>query len=114
TSAARSHSRELSKETHVAGSPAQQHTRDYVIEQMRTMGLETEVRTYDVFMPYPTGVRVWRTAPTEKELPLAEPTVAGDSTSTLRQYLTVNGYSGPGDVTGDVVFVNYGFSEDYA
>jgi N-acetylated-alpha-linked acidic dipeptidase len=113
-SAARAHSRALSKETHVAGSPAQQHTRDYVIEQMRAMGLETEVRTYDAFMPYPTGVRVWRTAPTEKELPLEEPPVASDSTSALRQYLTVNGYSGAGDVTGDVVFVNYGLIEDYA
>jgi N-acetylated-alpha-linked acidic dipeptidase len=113
-SAARAHSRELSRETHVAGSPAQQHTRDYVIAQMRAMGLETEVRTYDVFMPYPTSVRVWRTAPTEKELPLAEPPVPGDSSSAARQYLTVNGYSGTGDVTGDVVFVNYGLIEDYA
>ena len=113
-SAARAHSRELSKETHVAGSPAQAHTRDYVIAQMRAMGLETEVRAYDAFMPFPTSVRVWRTAPTEKELPLAEPPVVGDSTSAQRQYLTVNGYSGTGDVTGDVVFVNYGLIEDYA
>jgi N-acetylated-alpha-linked acidic dipeptidase len=113
-SAARTHSRELSKETHVAGSPAQARTRDYVIEQMRAMGLETEVRTYDAFMPFPTSVHVWRTAPTEKELPLEEPPVAGDSTSAARQFLTVNGYSGTGDVTGDVVFVNYGLIEDYA
>jgi len=114
SSTARNHSRELSKETHVAGSPAQERTRDYVIEQMRAMGLETEVRSYDAFMPYPTSVRVWRTAPTEKELTLEEPPVAGDSTSAARQYLTVNGYSGTGDATGDVVFVNYGLIEDYA
>jgi len=85
-----------------------------VIQQMRAMGLETEVRTYDAFMPYPTSVRVWRTSPTEKELSLAEPPVPGDSTSALPQFLTVNGYSGTGDVTGDVVFVNYGLIEDYA
>ena len=47
-SIARTHSRALSKETHVAGTPAQERTRDYVIQQMRAMGLETEVRTYDV------------------------------------------------------------------
>ncbi|OYV71911.1 MAG: hypothetical protein B7Z72_05940, partial [Gemmatimonadetes bacterium 21-71-4] len=29
-------------------------------------------------------------------------------------YPTVNGYSGVGDVTGDVVYVNYGLIEDYA
>ena len=113
-SKARTLSHELSRETHVAGSPAQERTRDYVIQQMRAMGLETEVRTYDAFMPYPTSVRVWRTAPTEKELSLEEPPVAGDSTSALPQFLTVNGYSGTGDVTGDVVFVNYGLIEDYA
>ena len=113
-SVARSHSQALSKETHVAGSPAQERTRDYVIQKMREMGLETEVRRYDAFMPYPTSVRVWRVAPTEKELPLEEPPVAGDSTSASRQFPTVNGYSGAGDVTGDVVFVNYGLIEDYA
>jgi N-acetylated-alpha-linked acidic dipeptidase len=113
-SVARSHSEALSKETHVAGSPAQERTRDYVIQKMREMGLETEVRRYDAFMPYPTSVRVWRVAPIEKELRLEEPPVAGDSTSASRQFPTVNGYSGTGDVTGDVVFVNYGLIEDYA
>src|SRR5207253_6498922 len=29
------------------------------------------------------------------------------------QYPTVNGYSGAGDATGDVVYVNYGLVEDY-
>src|SRR5262249_17039429 len=35
-------------------------------------------------------------------------------TSSLWQYPTVNGYSGQGDVTGEVVYVNYGLIEDYA
>ncbi len=96
---ARTHSRELSKETHVAGTPAQQRTRDYVVAQMKAMGLETEVRQYDVFIPHATSVAVWRVAPTLKKLP---------------QYLTVNGHGGVGDVSGDVVYVNYGLIEDYA
>ncbi len=37
----------------------------------------------------------------------------GDSVSALPQYPTVNGYSAAGDVTGDVVYVNYGLVEDY-
>jgi N-acetylated-alpha-linked acidic dipeptidase len=111
---ARAHSRVLSAETHVSGTAAQARTRDYVIAQMKAMGLETEVRQYDVFMPIPTGVRVWRVAPKAKELPLAEPPVPGDPTSALAQYPTVNGYSGQGDVTADVVYVNYGLIEDYA
>ncbi len=111
---ARAHSKILSAETHVAGTPAQARTRDYVIAQMKAMGLETEVRQYDVFIPHPTSVHVWRVSPRPKTLSLAEPPVAGDPTSGLAQYLTVNGHSGAGDVTGDVVYVNYGLIEDYA
>jgi len=111
---ARRHSRALSAEAHVAGTPAQARTRDYVLEQMRAMGLKTEVRSYSVFMPHATSVRLWRTAPTEKELLLREPAVASDSTSEKWQYPTVNGYSGVGEVSGEVVYVNYGLIEDYA
>ncbi len=111
---ARAHSKVLSAETHVAGTPAQMRTRDYVIAQMKAMGLETEVRRYDVFIPHPTAVQVWRVSPRPKALTLAEPPVPGDPTSALAQYLTVNGHSGTGDVSGDVVYVNYGLIEDYA
>ena len=108
------HSKELSHETHVSGTTAQARTRDYVIAQMKAWGLETEIRSYDVWMPHPTSVRVSRVSPQPKELSLAEPPVATDPTSKLAQYPTVNGYSGQGDVTGDVVYVNYGLIEDYA
>ncbi|MEP6733111.1 MAG: M20/M25/M40 family metallo-hydrolase [bacterium] len=111
---ARAHSKALSVETHVAGTAAQARTRDYVIAQMKAMGLETEVRQYDVFIPHPTAVQVWRVSPRPKTLSLAEPPVPGDPTSALAQYLTVNGHSGAGDVTGDIVYVNYGLIEDYA
>jgi N-acetylated-alpha-linked acidic dipeptidase len=53
-------------------------------------------------------------SPQPKELALTEPPVAGDPTSALWQYPTVNGYSGEGDVTADIVYVNYGLIEDYA
>jgi N-acetylated-alpha-linked acidic dipeptidase len=111
---ASAHSRELSKETHVSGTPAQARTRDYVIAQMKKWGIETEVRTYDVWMPHPVSVRAGRVSPAPKEFNLAEPPVPGDPTSKLAQYPTVNGYSGEGDVTADVVYVNYGLIEDYA
>jgi N-acetylated-alpha-linked acidic dipeptidase len=111
---ASAHSKVLSSETHVAGTPAQARTRDYVIAQMKKWGIETEVRAYDVWMPHPTSVKVSRVSPQPKEFALAEPAVAGDPTSKLWQYPTVNGYSGQGDVTAEVVYVNYGLIEDYA
>ena len=108
------HSRALSKETHVSGTPAQARTRDYVINQLKSSGLETEVRSYDIWMPHPTAVHVSRVSPQPKELTLREPPVEGDATSSLWQYPTVNGYSGTGDASGEVVYVNYGLIEDYA
>ena len=113
-SKARTLARDLSREVHVAGTPAQARTRDYVIARMKEWGLETEVREYDIYLPHPTAAKVWRLSPGKKELPLAEPALAADPTTRLPQYPTVNGYSGEGDATGDVVYVNYGLIEDYA
>ncbi len=111
---ASAHSRALSAEPHVAGTAAQARTRDYVIAQMKTMGLETEVRAYDIWMPHPTSVRAWRVDGSPRELDLHEGPVAGDSTlGTTGEVLPINGYAGSGDVTGEVVFVNYGLIEDY-
>lgn len=106
-------SRALSAETHVAGTSAQKRTGDYVISQMKAMGLETEMRQYDVFIPHATAVQIWRVDPRPKALSLVEPAVRGDPSSRLAQYPTVNGHSGVGDVTAEVVYVNYGLIEDY-
>src|SRR6202158_704215 len=59
-SSASAHSRFLSLQPHMAGTPAQARTRDYVINQMKSWGLETEVRSYSVWMPHPVSTRVWR------------------------------------------------------
>lgn len=111
---AQAHARYLSAEPHVAGTPGQARTRDYVIEQMKALGLETEVRSYDIWMPHPTSVRVWRVDGDGRELDLREGTVAGDLTlGTTGEVPPINGYAGSGDVSGEVVFVNYGLIEDY-
>lgn len=104
----------LSKEPHVAGTPAQERTRDYVIAQMKAMGLETEIRTYDVWLPHATSVKITRMGSDTIALELAEPGIASDPATMLPQYLTVNGSSGAGVGEGEVVFVNFGLIEDYA
>src|ERR1051325_6809137 len=77
---ASAHSRELSKQTHVAGTPAQATTRDYVLKQMAQWGLDTSSRRYDVWMPHATAVHVARVSPQPKELAPAEPPVVGHPT----------------------------------
>ena len=111
------HSRALTKEPHVSGTPAQARTRDYVIAQMKSWGLETETREYDVWMPHPTSIRVWRVSPGPKALDLHEGLVRGDGSdpsSRLPEVPAINGYGGAGDATAQVVYANYGLIEDYA
>ena len=110
----RRHVRALTAEPHVAGTEAQARTRDYVVEQMRGWGIETSARRHDVWLPHAVEAGVWRVSPQPLELALLEPPVEGDASSRRRPYLPVNGYSGQGDVTAEVVYVNYGLIEDYA
>jgi len=103
----------LSAEPHVAGTPAQERTRDYVNGEMRKLGLRVETKSYRVYLPHATGVKVWRVAPQPMELAVDEPALAGDAVSGMVQYPTVNGYSAGGTAEGEVVYVNYGLIEDY-
>jgi len=108
-------SRFLSFQPHMAGTPAQARTRDYVVSQMKSWGLETEVRSYNVWMPHPVTTRVWRITPDPIELNLQEGPIPEDTTSVaFSQVLPFNGYGAPGEVRGEVVYVNYGLIEDYA
>jgi N-acetylated-alpha-linked acidic dipeptidase len=111
---AQAHAKALSAEPHVAGTEAQARTRDYVINEMKRMGLRTEVRAYDVWLPHATSVRAWRLGRDTLELALQEPPIPGDETTAMPQYPTVNGYSAAGTAEGELVFVNFGLIEDYA
>ena len=114
-SKAQAHSKSLSDGPHVAGTQGQARTRDYVIGQMKAMGLQTEVRAYDIWMPHLVEAHVWRVSPTQKELDLREGPVAGDATSAkYPETPPINGYGGSGDVSAPIVYANYGLIEDYA
>jgi N-acetylated-alpha-linked acidic dipeptidase len=112
---ASAHSKFLSLQPHMAGTPAQARTRDYVVSQMKSWGLETEVRSYRIWMPHPLSTRVWRISPNPIELNLQEGPIPEDTTSvSFPQVMPFNGYGAAGDVRGEVVYVNYGLIEDYA
>ncbi len=111
---AKTHSAVLSKEPHVAGTPAQKRTADYVIAQMKAMGLETELRRYDVWLPHATSVKITRMGRDTTVLNLSEPAIPGDPVTAMKQYLTVNGSSAAGVGQGELVFANFGLIEDYA
>jgi N-acetylated-alpha-linked acidic dipeptidase len=106
---------DLTRVPHVAGTPAQAMTRDYVIGKLRTWGLEAWTKEYTVYIPHPDSVAVWVIPARGRAAALAlrEPAVPGDPTSAGPQVPAFSGYSGDGDVTADLVYVNYGLIEDY-
>jgi N-acetylated-alpha-linked acidic dipeptidase len=109
------HVRALSERPHVAGTEGQAFTRDYVIDALKAMGMETEVRAYDVWLPHPTRLQAWRVRPDLLELDVTEGPIAEDPTSAaFPQTPAIAGYGAPGDVTAELVYVNYGLIEDYA
>lgn len=119
TASVRAMSRDLTRAPHVAGTAAQRRARDYVLERTRSWGLETWMKTYNVYLPQPDTVGAWLlarpgAAARPQPLDLREPPVAADPVSRGPHTPPFNGYSGNGDVTGEVVFVGYGLIEDYA
>ncbi|HET7789475.1 MAG TPA: M20/M25/M40 family metallo-hydrolase [Gemmatimonadales bacterium] len=116
TQALRLWTHDLGLRPHMAGTPAQAVTRDYVLERMKQWGLDTWSKAYDIYMPQPDTVAAWviaRPGRTPERLNLAEPAIPGDSSTIIAQVPPFNGYTGDGDVTAEVVYVNYGLIEDY-
>ena len=102
-------SRDLSAVPHMAGTPAQAATRDYVLAHLKSWGIDAWSKEYSVYIPQPDTVAAWIIAgPRGKpaRLSLTEP-------GTGPQIPPFNGYTGDGDATADVVYVNYGLIEDY-
>ena len=81
TALSRRHSYLLTREPHVAGTPAQQATARYVLSQMRSYGLDTMSADLEVYIPYPDSTVVEFTGPGARRLDLDEPALPEDSVS---------------------------------
>ncbi len=104
----------MSRLPHHAGSDRSRIVAEYALARFREMGLEARIDTFQALMPYPVTRRVEMVAPTRFTLLLREPVIPEDSNSGDRNQLpTFNAYSPDGDVTGDLVYVNYGIPADY-
>jgi N-acetylated-alpha-linked acidic dipeptidase len=105
----------LSARPHHLGSPYDKENAEFVAAQFRSWGYETNIETFDVLFPTPKTRLVEMTAPTRFVMRLNEPAVKGDPTSAQQkeQLPSYNAYSIDGDVTGALVYVNYGRPVDY-
>jgi len=110
------HLKTLTAEPHLAATPGDRNTADYVAEKFRSAGLETEIVPYRVLLNQPKEVRVEAFDASGKQL-MSGPTrehIQGDTfPDDPRVVMPFNGSSGSGDVTGEVVYANYGRPEDF-
>jgi N-acetylated-alpha-linked acidic dipeptidase len=106
----------LTAEPHMAGTPEDHKTAEFVAQKFRAAGLETEIVPYRVLMNYPKVVKVEAFSPDGKPLMVGpqREEVPGDAyENNARIVMPFNGSSGSGDVTGEVVYANYGRLEDF-
>ncbi len=107
--------RRLAAHPHPVGSPWGKANAESMAGLFRSWGYETAIEEFQVLFPTPKTRRLEMTAPTRFTAALAEPPVPGDATSgqTAEQLPTYNAYSIDGDVSGELVYVNYGVPKDY-
>src|SRR5271154_3142159 len=105
----------LSARPHNVGSPYDKDNAEWILSKFKEWGWDAHIETFDVLYPTPKRRVVELTAPTRFTAKLEEPNVAVDPTSSQKseQLPTYHIYSADGDVTGPLVYVNYGGPDDY-
>ncbi|MFY9792808.1 MAG: M28 family metallopeptidase [Candidatus Sulfotelmatobacter sp.] len=112
---AEDHLRVLTQAPHMAGTPEDKATSDYVAQKFRDAGLETEIVEYKVWMNYPQEISVDITAPAGVEMhgPTREHVEGDPYDNDPRVVMPFSGMSPSGDAEADVVYANYGTPEDF-
>ncbi|MFZ1699828.1 MAG: M28 family metallopeptidase [Pyrinomonadaceae bacterium] len=105
----------LSARPHHLGSAYDKANAEFIAAQFRSWGFETQIEEFQVLFPTPKTRIVEMTAPEKFSLKLNEPALKADATSGQQseQLPTYNAYSIDGDVSGPLVYVNYGTPADY-
>jgi N-acetylated-alpha-linked acidic dipeptidase len=105
----------LTAHPHHLGSHYDKENAEFIAAQFRSWGYETEIEQFDVLFPTPKTRLLEMTAPETFKASLFEPALKEDSTSGLtnEELPVYNAYSIDGDVSGKLVYVNYGVPKDY-
>src|SRR5581483_2922689 len=112
---AEEHLRRLTAAPHVAGSPEDLATADYVAQKFRDAGLETEIVPYKVWFNLPSEISVDVIVPGDVHMhgPSREH-VEGDRFQDDARILTpYNAMSPSADIEAEVVYANYGSPDDF-
>lgn len=110
----REYMREITREPHHAGGPGSRRVAEYILARFREWGLDAAIEETEALMPLPSERRLELVAPAPFVAALKEPPLAADDDSSDEgQIPTFNAYASDGDVTADLVYVDYGIPADY-
>lgn len=112
---AKRHLQELTRAPHIAGSPEDKATAEYVAARFREAGLDTQIVAYRVPLNYPAEIKVDIDVPGGKAFTAPSPEHVSDDPyqNDSRIVPAYSGYSPSGDVEGEAVYANYGRPEDF-
>lgn len=107
--------KQMSSKPHYVGSPHDRVNAVYMRDLFRSWGFEARIDTSYTLFPTPKLRQLELVSPTTFKASLVEPALKEDATSSqLKDHLpTYNCFSADGDVTAELVFVNYGTPADY-
>jgi N-acetylated-alpha-linked acidic dipeptidase len=111
----RAYDERLSARPHHVGSAYDKDNAEWMLARFKAWGWEARIERFDTLFPTPRERMLEMTAPTRFVARLDEPALGVDPTSgqKVEQLPTYNAYSTDGDVTGPLVYVNYGRPSDY-
>jgi N-acetylated-alpha-linked acidic dipeptidase len=111
----RENMRRLSARPHHVGSPYDKDNAEWIAAQLKSWGLDAKIEEFDTLFPTPLERSLEMLEPVKYKAKIEEPALPIDPTSNQKseQLPVYNAYSADGDVTGPVVYVNYGSPADY-
>jgi N-acetylated-alpha-linked acidic dipeptidase len=112
---AEEHLRILTQAPHMAGTPEDKATAEYVAGKFREAGLQTQIVEYKVLMNYPEEISVDVTAPPGVHMhgPTREHVEGDPYQDDPRVVMPFSGMSPSGDAEAEVVYANYGTAADF-
>ncbi len=106
--------KELTLKPHYLGSVGSKEVAENLLAKFKSYGWDAAIETYQVLFPSPKVRILEMTAPTKYKAILKEPAYKEDATSGHPDQLpSYNAWSADGDVSAELVFVNFGLPEDY-
>ncbi|MGA9294130.1 MAG: transferrin receptor-like dimerization domain-containing protein [Ignavibacteriaceae bacterium] len=107
--------KKLSAYPHHLGSSYDRSNALFIDSLFKSFGFDSQIEEFKVLFPTPKTRLLEITAPTKYKANLFEPPLKEDNTSNQadEQLPTYNAYSIDGDVTGELVYANYGIPKDY-